>query len=88
MAKPRNILLAVLRNDLRLHDHPIFSACAEPTPPSAAFDREVTHVLPVYVLDQAQIEVGGLPELQKGAKGGEAKTRVAGFWRCGEPRVR
>ena len=86
----RNILIAFLRNDLRLHDHPIFSQCADPTPPAAKFSKPVTHVLPVYVYDQRMIEVGGLPGLQKGGKksSAEARTRTARFWRCAPHRAR
>jgi deoxyribodipyrimidine photo-lyase len=83
----RNILIALLRADLRLHDHPIFSACSS----SSDQLKNVTHVLPVYIFDQKYMEVGGINGIQKGdgpgGKGG-AKTRVAGFWRCGVHRVR
>lgn len=84
---PRNILIALLRADLRLHDHPIFSACT----PSSDKLKNVTHVLPIYIFDQKYMEVGGIPGMQKGdGPGGKqgAKTRVAGFWRCGVHRVR
>ncbi|EPQ29915.1 uncharacterized protein PFL1_02588 [Pseudozyma flocculosa PF-1] len=91
----RNVLIAVLRNDLRLHDHPIFHYCAEPTPSGAKFKQPVTHVLPVYVWDQRQVEVGGFPGIQKADKQGGglgqqqyAKTRELGLWRCGVHRVK
>jgi deoxyribodipyrimidine photo-lyase len=91
----RNVLIAVLRNDLRLHDHPIFHLCAEPTPASAAFKKPVTHVLPVYVWDQRHVEVSGFPNLEKAGKqgGGKgssqfAKTRELGIWRTGIHRTK
>lgn len=84
----RNILIAVLRSDLRLHDHAILHYCADPTPKDANFKKAVTHVLPVYVYDQRQIEVGGLPNLQKAGKKEEARTRTLGIWRCGAHRVK
>ncbi|TKY87726.1 hypothetical protein EX895_003307 [Sporisorium graminicola] len=91
----RNILIAVLRNDLRLHDHPIFHLCSEPSPPSTPFKQPVTHVLPIYVYDQRHIEVSGFPSLLKatssgGGKGSTqyAKTRELGLWRTGIHRTK
>ncbi|EST05766.1 DNA photolyase, N-terminal [Kalmanozyma brasiliensis GHG001] len=91
----RNILIAVLRNDLRLHDHPIFHLCSEPTPSSAQFKKPITHVLPVYVWDQRHVEVSGFPSLVKAGKegGGKgssqfAKTRELGIWRTGVHRTK
>ena len=85
----RNILIAVLRNDLRLHDHPVLYYCADPTPAGAKFARPITHVLPVYVWDQRQVEVGGFPGLVKAGKGNKlAKTRELGLWRCGVHRTK
>ncbi|PWN34967.1 cryptochrome [Meira miltonrushii] len=85
----RNILIAFLRNDLRLTDHPIFSQFASSS--SQRGLENVTHILPVYVFDQQYIEVGGLNGIKKGkGPGGDqhgARTRVAGFWRTGKPRV-
>lgn len=90
-ASGRNVLVALLRNDLRLHDHPIFSLCNFDGSSSQAtnnkFKKPVTHLLPVYVLDEKFVETGGLPDIQK-KKQVEARTRVAGFWRTGEHRVR
>ena len=91
MSSGRNVLVAVLRNDLRLHDHPIFSLCnldgSSTSATSNKFKKPVTHLLPIYVLDEKFVETGGLPEIQK-KKEVEARTRVAGFWRTGEHRVR
>lgn len=83
----KNILIALLRSDLRLHDHAIFSACR---PGGNGALSNVTHVVPVYVFDQEYIEVGGIKGLTKGKGAGHAgaKTRVAGLWRCGPHRTR
>ena len=85
----RSILIAFLRNDLRLTDHPIFSQFASSS--SQAGLENVTHILPVYVFDQQYVEVGGLNGIKKGkGPGGDqngARTRVGGFWRTGKPRV-
>lgn len=93
--RSRNILIAVLRNDLRLHDHPIFHACSEPSPAGAKFSKPVTHVLPVYVWDQRHVEVGGFPGIEKADKEGggkgqdqKAKTRELGLWRTGIHRTK
>ncbi|PWN53911.1 cryptochrome [Violaceomyces palustris] len=95
MSKTKNVLIAVLRNDLRLHDHPVLYYCADPTPAGAKFKTDVTHVLPVYVWDQRNVEVGGFPGLVKadrrgGGKGQAqlAKTRELGLWRCGAHRLK
>ena len=69
----RNILITLLRNDLRLHDHPIFHLCADPTPSNAKFKRPVTHVLPLYICDQRHIEVSGFNDLTKAGKEGGGK---------------
>lgn len=91
----RNILIAVLRNDLRLHDHPIFHLCSESTPSNAQFKQPVTHVLPVYVWDQRHVEVAGFPSIVKAGKEGGgngqsqfAKTRELGIWRTGVHRTK
>ncbi|KAJ9478672.1 putative Deoxyribodipyrimidine photo-lyase, mitochondrial (putative) [Pseudozyma hubeiensis] len=91
----RNILIALLRNDLRLHDHPIFHLCSEPSPSNASFKQPVTHVLPVYVWDQRHVEVSGFANLEKagrqgGGKGSSqfAKTRELGIWRTGVHRTK
>ncbi|CBQ70960.1 related to Deoxyribodipyrimidine photolyase [Sporisorium reilianum SRZ2] len=91
----RNILIAVLRNDLRLHDHPILHLCSDPSPASTPFKQPITHVLPVYVWDQRHVEISGFPSLTKatssGGGGGAtqlAKTRALGLWRTGVHRAR
>lgn len=91
----RNILIALLRNDLRLHDHPILHVCSEPTPSTANFTQPITHVLPVYVFDQRHVEVSGFPRLEKARKDGGgkgsgeyAKTRELGLWRTGIHRIK
>jgi deoxyribodipyrimidine photo-lyase len=91
----RNVLIALLRNDLRLHDHAIFQLCSEPPPPEATFAQPVTHVLPVFVWDQRHIEVSGFPNIRKADKAGggkgqseQAKTRLLKIWRTGVHRTK
>lgn len=90
----RNVLITLLRADLRLHDHPVFAQCAlgDGSASSGAL-ASVTHVLPVFVFDQQYVEIGGLKDIQKGPGAGSdaaggARTRVGGFWRCGTHRTR
>ncbi|GAA94967.1 uncharacterized protein L969DRAFT_53007 [Mixia osmundae IAM 14324] len=72
----RSIAIALLRCDLRIHDNAIFHATHYG--PTAS---NITHVLPLYVFDERQIELSGLPDYKR--KGPPAKTRVCGFWRSG-----
>lgn len=82
----RNVLIAYIRNDLRLLDHPILSQCT----PNNEQLASVTHVLPVYVYDQQYMEVGKLKGIEKGNGPGKkgARTRVGMFWRMGDHRVK
>ena len=66
-----SILIALLRNDLRVADHGIF----HPAHYQSNLSNRITHVLPVYVFDERQIELGGIEEYQK-ASGKEARTPV------------
>ncbi|KAJ3145799.1 hypothetical protein HDU89_006851 [Geranomyces variabilis] len=78
--QPQRILLYLLRRDLRLADNPIFAKLK-----SAPF----THLLPVYIFPADQIEVSGFlapPSASSTAARSpypEARSRTAGFWRCG-----
>lgn len=49
-------------------------------------DKDVTHLLPLYVFDERHIELSGLPEYER--EGEEARTRLFGFWRTGVFRAR
>ncbi|CAE6403063.1 unnamed protein product [Rhizoctonia solani] len=69
----RRIAIAVLRNDLRVSDNPILYA-ARDTP-------GITHLLPLFIFDERQVELSGVPgfkEVQRPAEQPltEAKTRI------------
>ena len=84
MSSPR-VLIYLLRRDLRLHDNPIFNDISKSFSQS---HQPYTHLLPVYIFAAQQIEVSGF--LTAGAKSPfpEAKSYVAGFWRCGPHRAK
>lgn len=52
----------------------------------SAKNKQVTHVLPLYVFDERFIELSGLPGYER--TGPEARTRLFGFWRTGVFRAR
>ncbi|KAH8812668.1 DASH family cryptochrome [Xylogone sp. PMI_703] len=85
---PSNLLIYVLRRDLRQADNPILHKLA--TSPDHGF----THLLPVYVFAAQQIEVSGFlvpaSDTTPPPKSPypEAKSRVGGFWRCGPHRAK
>ncbi|KFX99627.1 hypothetical protein V490_01733 [Pseudogymnoascus sp. VKM F-3557] len=81
---PPNIIIYLLRRDLRLEDNPIFHAAAT----DAA--KTYTHLLPVYAFPAQQIEVSGfIPKnsLEKSPYP-EARSTVGKFWRCGPHRAK
>lgn len=83
----QRILVYLLRRDLRLADNPIFHHVARVNSQS---QKPFTHLLPVYVLPANQIEVSGLIPAGAGQKSPypEARSSVAGFWRCGKLRAK
>ncbi|KAI0007022.1 putative cryptochrome [Xylariaceae sp. FL0662B] len=77
-----NVLIYIVRRDLRVSDNPILHYLAS-TP-----DHGFTHVLPLFVVLPHQMEVSGF--LKKGNKSPfpEARSLVGGYWRCGPHRAR
>jgi deoxyribodipyrimidine photo-lyase len=77
-----NVLIYIVRHDLRVADNPILDHLASST------DHKFTHFLPVHIIPPNQIEVSGF--LLDGQKSPfpEAKSEIAGFWRCGPHRAR
>lgn len=71
----RSIAISLLTTTLRVHDSPLLYV-----PLNSA---QVTHLLPLFVFDERQIELGGMEGqgYHKLEKGKEARTRVARFWR-------
>lgn len=81
---PPNILIYLLRRDLRLEDNPIFHAVAS----DAA--KTYTHLLPVYAFPAQQIEVSGFipKDSEEKSPYPEARSSVGKFWRCGPHRAK
>ncbi|KAJ8125499.1 hypothetical protein O1611_g8140 [Lasiodiplodia mahajangana] len=77
-----NVLIYIVRHDLRVADNPILDRLASST------DNTFTHLLPVHIISPYQIEVSGF--LQDGEKSPfpEARSQIARFWRCGPHRAR
>ncbi|KAH7339583.1 DNA photolyase, FAD-binding/Cryptochrome [Rhizoctonia solani] len=81
----RRIAIALLRNDLRVSDNPILYAARDAP--------GITHLLPLFVFDERQVELSGVVGLKearrsKGEPLPEARTRICGFWRTGRHRAR
>lgn len=77
-----NVLVYIVRHDLRVSDNPILDHLA------SAPDHGFTHVLPLFVLLPHQIEVSGF--LKEGTQSPfpEAKSDVGHYWRCGPHRAK
>ncbi|KII91082.1 hypothetical protein PLICRDRAFT_52750 [Plicaturopsis crispa FD-325 SS-3] len=85
MPSPPRILIYLLRRDLRLADNPVLHEIAKA---AASPDAPFTHLLPLYVFSCAQIEVSGfLRSSTARSPFPEARSPVAGFWRCGPHRA-
>lgn len=85
MSPPR-VLIYLLRRDLRFADNPIFYEISKLSQqPNVPY----THVLPIYVFAAQQIEVSGfLAADHDHSPFPEARSHVAGFWRCGPHRAK
>ncbi|PWZ03131.1 cryptochrome [Testicularia cyperi] len=98
----RSVLICLLRLDLRIHDNPLFHYAHEsPKPIVSSADKTVNlskvedeallgstadYLLPVFVFDEREMELSGLPGYQR--KGPEARTKEYGFWKTGGFRTR
>lgn len=91
MASSPRILIYLLRRDLRFHDNPIFHEISKV---HKTHPNSFTHLLPIYVFNSQQVEVGGfIPAAEESAATPkspypEARSQVAGFWRCGPHRAK
>lgn len=81
MAKS-NILIYILRHDLRLSDNPVFHRLA------TQGDHGFTHLLPVYVFPAQQIEVSGFLKAGSTSPYPEARSAVSKVWRTGPHRAK
>ncbi|KAL9064500.1 MAG: hypothetical protein Q9161_008837 [Pseudevernia consocians] len=80
------ILIYLLRRDLRLADNPIFTEVSKTFQQS---QHPYTHFLPIYIFAAQQIEVSGfLTSDGERSPFPEARSNVAGFWRCGHHRAK
>lgn len=52
----RKVIITLLRNDLRVHDQPLFHAAH-----TANEFKDAPYLLPVFVFDERYIELSGLP---------------------------
>lgn len=85
MSNPR-VLIYLLRRDLRFADNPVFHEISKTFEQSQS---TFTHLLPLYVFPAQQIEVSGfLKSDSDHSPFPEARSRVAGFWRCGPHRAK
>lgn len=75
-ARGRRVAVAILRQDLRIHDNAVLLAA----------HQAGTHLLPIYVYDERHIELSGLPSFVR--RGPEARTRICKFWRTSVFRAR
>ena len=84
MPSPR-ILIYLFRRDLRVTDNPILHEISKSYQQS---EHPFTHLLPIYVFPAQQIEVSGfVPSECERCPFPEARSNVAGFWRCGPHRA-
>ncbi|KAG8166586.1 hypothetical protein KVR01_002275 [Diaporthe batatas] len=81
MAKS-NILIYVLRHDLRLADNPVFHKLA------THGDHGFTHLLPVYIFPAQQFEVSGFLKPGSSSPYPEARSAVSKVWRTGPHRAK
>ncbi len=77
-----NILVYLVRKDLRVSDNPILHHLA------SSGDHGFTHLLPVYAFHADQMAVSGFVPDGSANPYPEARSRVGGFWRCGPYRAK
>jgi deoxyribodipyrimidine photo-lyase len=77
-----NLLIYLLRRDLRVSDNPILHHLATNK------DHGFTHLLPVYVFPHHQIEISGFLKEGETSPYPQALSQVAKFWRCGPHRAK
>lgn len=81
MTQP-NVLIYVLRHDLRLQDNPVLHHLA------SKGDHGFTHLVPVYGFSSQQIEVSGFISDGSACPYPEAKGSVSNVWRTGPHRAK
>lgn len=81
MAKS-NILIYLLRHDLRLSDNPVLHRLA------TQGDHGFTHLLPVYVIPAHQVQISGFIKDGSPSPYPEARGTVSKVWRTGPHRAK
>ena len=76
-----NVLIYLIRRDLRVSDNPILHRLA-------TSDHGFTHLLPLYVFPPHQMEISGLLKDGRSSPYPKAKSAIGGFWRCGPHRAK
>lgn len=82
MAPISNVLVYLVRHDLRLSDNPIFHRLA------STKDHGFTELLPVYIFPAQQFEVSGFIQDGSASPYPEAKSKVSRVWRTGPHRAK
>ncbi|KAK7914839.1 putative cryptochrome DASH [Apiospora marii] len=77
-----NVLIYLIRRDLRVSDNPILHHLA------TTEDHGFTHLLPVCVVTPNQYEASGFINDGSDSPFPEARSDVGGFWRCGPHRAK
>lgn len=77
-----NVLIYIVRHDLRVSDNPILHHLASTS------DHGFTHILPLHVLLPHQIEVSGFLKQGTQSPFPEARGEVGHYWRCGPHRAK
>lgn len=81
METRENVVIYLLRRDLRVEDNPVLHHLVTNCTP-------FTRLLPVYVLEPHQIEVSNFVKPGQRSPYPEARSRLGRFWRCGPHRAR
>ncbi|KAI0147520.1 cryptochrome [Xylariaceae sp. FL1272] len=76
-----NVLIYIIRHDLRVADNPILHHLA-------TSDHGFSHLLPLCIIPPHQVEVSGFLKDGTQSPYPEARSQLGGFWRCGPHRVR
>lgn len=77
-----NLVIVLLRHDLRLSDHPIFDHLASTS------SHGFTHLVVVYVLNARQFEVSGFIRDGSPSPYPEARCTMSKVWRTGPHRAK
>lgn len=87
----KKILIYLVRYDIRLFDNPVIEEVSRVYSASAS---PFTHLLPIFVFRENQVEVSGFipesddPSSTPKSPYPEARSKLAGFWRCGPHRAK